>query len=112
PLAVLEQLGVEVVDHDLPAADAAVLVAPGGEGDRAVVHLLRETGTLGRPAIGDRAEVDLVRGQPCLGDRAGLTVGAQVLQVAERALVEAAAARFATTAAIGRLGLVTGPRGG
>src|SRR5690606_14933561 len=95
PLAVLEQLGVEVVDDDLPPADAAVLVAPGGERDGGVVHLLVQAGALGGAPVGHDAEADLLGGQPDLGGLPGLAVPAALLELAEAPAVEPAAALVA-----------------
>ena len=91
PLAVLEQLGVEVVDHDLRPPMPPCSLHQAAKATAAVVHLLGEAGALGRALVGDGAEVDLVRGQAGLRGGAGLAVVADVLQVAEAALVEPAA---------------------
>src|SRR5690606_18805967 len=88
-------LGVEVVDDDLPPADAAMLVAPGGERDGGVVHLLVQAGALGGAPVGHDAEADLLGGQPDLGGLPGLAVPADLLELAEAPAVEPAAALVA-----------------
>ena len=55
PRLVLREGGVEVVDHDLPAEDAALLVAPRRERDGGVVHLLVEARCAREALVGDGA---------------------------------------------------------
>src|SRR4029079_5491428 len=55
---VLHQLGVQVGQIELAAVDAAVRVAPLGERDRDVPHLLGEPGPDRRALVADGADAD------------------------------------------------------